>query len=232
MKRSREEILQEETHVVENVGSLRQRATSLQRRREELAAELAAVDEALRSVTADLSVQELRHAECEAQLAQLAQLERERKEAMRIDQERKEFRGKVELILAPVTQALENERKAEDPVCGSTRSTNVRLFLQENEQLMQLLAVFLRAKMDHVHEAEERLGKIEGELGIMRTLGMAHNLKDLEKEKADLEGIVEVYGGKVESMRIELVDLEKRMVEVSRMADFETNKWVMGKSET
>lgn len=232
VKRPQEEIVAEETHIVESVGSLRSRAESLQRRRAELAAELAAVDEEYRAVTADLSVQELRHAECEAQLAQLAQLERERKEAMRVEQERKEFRGKVELILAPVTQALDRERNAEDPNCGSTRSTNVRLFLQENEQLMQMLAVFLLAKKDHVRVAEERLVKIEGELGIMRTLGMTHNLKDLEKEKADMEGIVRVYGGKVESMRVELVDMEKRMVEVSRMIDFETNKWVWSKGET
>lgn len=71
--RSQTEISAEATHVVETVGSLRSRAESLQLRRAELAAKLAAVDEELRAVTADLSVQELRHAECEAQLAQLAQ---------------------------------------------------------------------------------------------------------------------------------------------------------------
>ena len=41
-----------------------------------------------------------------------------------------------------------------------------------------------------------------------------------------------VYGGKVESMRIELVDLEKRMAEVVRMADFDANKWGWGLDDT
>ena len=219
--RSQTEISAEATHVVETVGSLRSRAESLQLRRAELAAKLAAVDEELRAVTADLSVQELRHAECEAQLAQLAQWKKECAERDRRISAHRQFRGEVESLLAPVTQALGRERKTEDPMCGSTRSMNVRLFLQENERLVQMLAVFLRSKKEHVCEAKSRLAKIGGELGIMRTLGMAHNLRDLEKEKADLEGIVRVYGGKVESMRIELVDLEKRMAEVVRMADFE-----------
>lgn len=230
--RSQTEVSAEATHVVETVGSLRSRAESLQLRRAELAAKLAAVDEELRAVTADLSVQELRHAECEAQLAQLAQWKKECAERDRRISAHRQFRGEVESLLAPVTQALGRERKTEDPMCGSTRSMNVRLFLQENERLVQMLAVFLRSKKEHVCEAKSRLAKIGGELGIMRTLGMAHNLRDLEKEKADLEGIVRVYGGKVESMRIELVDLEKRMAEVVRMADFDANKWGWGLDDT
>ena len=91
---------------------------------------------------------------------------------------------------------------------------------------MEILTVFMLKKREHIQIAMDRLSKINEEIKIMQALGLAHNLRDMENERAENENIVRVYTEKVDHMLEEVTALEHQVVEVIRKADFNMMKLV------
>lgn len=225
--RDADSIQQDLSRVHSSIQELQEKKISLQSRRDSLLAELATVDTELSTVDHTLEEQSAEKELAEKELKDWEEYQRVSEEVRVLEEEHTKFKKEVEGVLQSWTTALNRERCFDlvTSGCSDYVAYNVKLYLNECEGLMEMLTVFMLKKREHIQKATDRLAKINEEVKIMQALGLAHNLRDMENERAENENIVKVYTEKVDHMLEELTTLEHQVVEVIHKGDFNTLKW-------
>lgn len=226
--RDPESIRQTLHHADCSILELQGKQSSLQSRREALLAELSAIDSELSAVDHMLKEESTEKEEAEKELMEWEEYQRKSEEVRILEEEHTKVKKEIEIVLRPITDALSRERYFDlvTSGCPDYLGYNVKLYLTECEGLMEMLTVFMLKKREHIQIARTRLSKIDEEIKIMQALGLAHNLRDMENERAENENIVSVYTDKVNHMLEEVTALEHQVVEVIRKADFDLMKLV------
>lgn len=224
--RDPESIRQDLNRAHCSIQELQGTKSSLQNRREALLAELSAIDSELSAVDQTLKEESTEKELAEKELKEWEEYQRRSKEIQILEEEHTKFKKEIETVLHPWTDALSRERYFDliTSGCSDYIGYNVKLYLTECEELMEMLTVFMLKKREHIQIAMDRLSKINDEIKIMQALCLAHNLRDMENERAENENIVRVYTEKVNHMLEEVTALEHQVVEVIRKADFNLMK--------